>query len=213
MSLAKDPSNRWLSRSPRTRLSAEKVRDQALLVSGLLSKKMYGPGVMPVQPDGIWKVAFSNAEWVTSEGEDLYRRAVYTYIKRSAPYPSFLTFDGSGREVCLSRRITTNTPLQALVTLNDPVYFEAAKALAQSIVSSEDDERGRAIRALRMVLGRNATQEEIDVLEKLYTETKKYYSENSDELSRLMPTMDLELGVYTIMANSLMNMDEFITRG
>ena len=126
--LAKDPFNKLLARGPRVRLSAEAVHDQALAVSGLLSHKMYGPSVMPVQPDGIWQSPYDGESWKQSTGEDLHRRALYTYWKRTAPYPSMVTFDSPSREFCQLRRLRTNTPLQALVTLNDPVYVEAARA-------------------------------------------------------------------------------------
>ena len=128
--LAKDPFNKMLARGPRIRLSSEQVRDQALAASGLLSRKMLGPSVMPMQPDGIWQSPYAGETWMPSTGEDRHRRALYTYWKRTAPYPSMVTFDSPSREFCQSRRIRTNTPLQALVTLNDPVYIEAAQALA-----------------------------------------------------------------------------------
>src|SRR5690606_7318746 len=118
------------ARGARVRLSAEQIRDQALALSGLLSHKMYGPSVMPWQPDGLWNSPYSSSKWVTSKGEDQYRRALYTYWKRTAPYPSMVTFDGASREFCSVQRIRTNTPLQALVTLNDSVYLESAKHFA-----------------------------------------------------------------------------------
>ncbi|MEO0735129.1 MAG: DUF1553 domain-containing protein, partial [Bacteroidota bacterium] len=136
--LAADPYNEWLARGPRFRLTAEQIRDQILATSGLLSDKMYGPSVMPPQPDGLWDaVVYSGRRWVTSEGEDRYRRSVYTYLRRSVPHPSLTTFDGTNREVCLSRRITTNTPLQALLTLNDPAILEAAVHLAREVSNPE----------------------------------------------------------------------------
>ncbi len=116
---------------PRTRLSAEMIRDQALTAAGLLTEQIGGPSVMPPQPDGVWRTVYSSAQWVTAEGPDRYRRGLYTYWRRTSPYPSFLTFDAPSREFCTARRIPTNTPLQALVTLNDPVYIECATALAQ----------------------------------------------------------------------------------
>src|SRR5690606_28113738 len=131
-----DPRNRLLARGPRVRLSAEQVRDQALAVSGLLSDSMFGPGVMPPQPPGVWNSPYNSREWVTSEGEDRYRRAVYTYWKRTAPYPSMVSFDAPSREFCVSQRNQTNTPLQALVTLNDPVYVEASRALARRMAAA-----------------------------------------------------------------------------
>ena len=126
----RDPNNRLLARGPRNRLTAEMVRDQALAVSGLISRKMGGPSVMPPQPEGVWSTVYSDAQWNTPDGPDRYRRGVYTYWRRTSPYPSFLVFDAPSREFCSARREPTNTPLQALVTLNDPVYVESALALA-----------------------------------------------------------------------------------
>ena len=134
--LERDPKNRLFSRGARFRLEAEMVRDQALAVSGLLSRKMYGPSVFPPQPEGLWQAAFNGADrkWNTSRGEDRYRRGLYTFLRRTSPYPSMTTFDAPTRETCTSRRFRTNTPLQAFVTLNDPAYVEAAQALARRIV-------------------------------------------------------------------------------
>ena len=129
----KDPSNKFYARGPRVRLSAEQIRDQALVVSGLMSEKMYGPGVMPFQPEGIWNSPWNGSYWKKSDSTDQYRRAVYTFWKRSAPYPSMISFDGTSREVCTARRIRTNTPLQALTTLNDSVFLEAAQHFAWRI--------------------------------------------------------------------------------
>src|SRR5690606_32972899 len=130
--LERDPENRLLARGPRFRISAEMVRDQALFVSGLLSAKMYGPPVRPPQPSLGLSAAFGGGiDWQPSAGADRYRRAIYTTWRRSNPYPSMVTFDAPNREVCTVRRDRTNTPLQALVTLNDPVYIEAAQALAR----------------------------------------------------------------------------------
>ena len=126
----RDPHNRLLARGPQQRLTAEMVRDQALLASGLLSDKMGGPPVMPPQPDGVWNTVYNDSKWRDATGPDRYRRAIYTYIKRTSGYPSFLTFDASDHDTSLARRIPTNTPLQALVTLNDPVYYEASEGLA-----------------------------------------------------------------------------------
>ncbi|MEL7159367.1 MAG: PSD1 and planctomycete cytochrome C domain-containing protein [Bacteroidota bacterium] len=125
-----DPENRWLARGPRFRLSAEQVRDQALVVGGLLNPEVYGPSVMPHQPDGVWNVIRQVARWRKSPGELAHRRALYTFYRRVSPYPTMLLFDAPSRENCVSRRIRTNTPLQAMVTLNDPVFVEAAAALA-----------------------------------------------------------------------------------
>ncbi|HEY8396531.1 MAG TPA: DUF1553 domain-containing protein [Flavihumibacter sp.] len=132
--LEKDAANKYYARGPRLRLSAEQIRDQHLQISGALSTKMYGPGVMPWQPDGIWLSPYNGSRWQMSEGEDQYRRAVYTYWKRSSPYPSMMNFDGAQRVVCNARRIRTNTPLQALVTLNDSVYVDLARHFAERMI-------------------------------------------------------------------------------
>lgn len=128
--LEKDPSNRYLVRGPRVRLSAEQIRDQALAITGMMNSKMFGPPVMPYQPEGIWSSPYNGEKWVKSSENEQYRRAVYTFWKRTSPYPSMMAFDGVGREVCVSRRIRTNTPLQALVTLNDSVYVDLSAKLA-----------------------------------------------------------------------------------
>jgi hypothetical protein len=118
---------RWSQVEPRTRLSAERVRDQALSVAGLLSPKMHGPPVYPPQPAGIWNSIYSGRKWLESTGEDRFRRGIYTYQNRTSGYPGFLTFDAPSRDLCSARRIASNTPLQALVTLNDPAHIEAAQ--------------------------------------------------------------------------------------
>ncbi len=132
--LERDPYNRLLARGPRFSLDAEGIRDVPLAVSGLLSTKMDGPSVFPSQPAGIWNMPYSSDKWTTSEGEDRYRRSIYTFWRRTSPYPSFMTFDATSREFCTARRVRTNTPLQALTLLNDPASFEAARALAARII-------------------------------------------------------------------------------
>jgi hypothetical protein len=134
----RDPHNRLLARGPRVRLEAEMIRDQALAVSGLLSRKLGGPSVMPPQPEGVWSNPYSGEKWSLSNGDDRYRRGVYTFWRRTAPYPSFMSFDAPSREFCVVRRPRTNTPLQALTVLNDPVYVEAAQSLARKIASAPE---------------------------------------------------------------------------
>ena len=128
--LEKDPNNKFYARIARVRLSAEQIRDQALCISGVMSNKMYGPSVYPYQPKGLWLSPYNSTDWEQSEGEDQYRRGLYTFWKRSAPYPSMVTFDGIARNVCTARRIRTNTPLQALTTLNDSAYIDMARHFA-----------------------------------------------------------------------------------
>ncbi|WP_273443736.1 PSD1 and planctomycete cytochrome C domain-containing protein [Neolewinella agarilytica] len=136
--LALDPDNRWLARGPRFRLSAEQIRDQALVVSGLFNPKVYGPSVMPHQPEGVWNVIRHVARWKTSPDGQNHRRGLYTFYRRASPYPTMLLFDAPSRELCVSRRIRTNTPLQAMVTLNDPVFVEAAEALAAGAMEAHN---------------------------------------------------------------------------
>ena len=131
--LEKDPYNRLFSRGPRFRMEAEMVRDQALAISGLLKRKIGGPSVFPYQPEGIWFAPYSGDAGSRVVSGDQYRRGLYTYWRRSAPYPSFITFDAPSREVCTERRSRTNTPLQALATLNDPAFVQPASALASRI--------------------------------------------------------------------------------
>jgi hypothetical protein len=178
--LAKDPQNRLLARGPRQRLTAEMVRDQALAASGLLSRKRGGAPVMPPQPPGVWQTVYNNKDWVESRGEDRHRRALYTFWKRSAAYPGFLSFDLPARDLCTARRTPTNTPLQALVTLNDVVYHEAAGALAKR-VKREAGEDGasrsaRAVeaeiaRAFELVVSRPPSAAEAKRLHQLYDES------------------------------------------
>ena len=132
--LERDPYNRLFSRGPRFRMEAEMVRDQALAVSGLLKRTIGGPSVFPYQPDGIWFAPYSGERWTESRDGDQYRRGLYTFWRRSAPYPSFIAFDAPSREVCCERRSRTNTPLQALATLNDPAFVQPAAALAGRIL-------------------------------------------------------------------------------
>ncbi|MFL6405438.1 MAG: PSD1 and planctomycete cytochrome C domain-containing protein, partial [Nitrososphaeraceae archaeon] len=146
----RDPYNRLLARGPRFRMEAEMVRDSVLAASGLLSPKIGGPSVFPPQPDGIWDIPYSSEKWTTSEGEDRYRRGLYVFIRRSATYPSFMTFDATSREHTTVRRVRTNTPLQALTTLNDDAYFDAARALAARVLK-EANGASRAVYAFRVV--------------------------------------------------------------
>ncbi|NQD69339.1 DUF1553 domain-containing protein [Sphingobacterium shayense] len=217
----KDPENFYLARGPRFRLSAEQIRDQALTVSGLLSKKMYGPSVMPYQPDGVWMTVYSGESWATSTGEDQYRRGVYTFLKRTSPYPSFISFDASSREVCLVDRIRTNTPLQALTTLNDPVYLEAAKNLAGMM---EKDGKGDVESCIkvgyRRIMLKEPIPEKTVALQKLYVEAFDNFSKKPAEAAKFMGVdprtfKGEELAskaAFMVVANALLNLDEFLTK-
>lgn len=210
-----DPQNKWLARGPRVRLSAEQIRDQALAVSGLLSKKMYGPSVMPPQPEGVWNVIRHVAKWVSSEGEDKYRRALYTFHRKSSPYPTQITFDGTSREFCVSRRIRTNTPLQALVTLNDPVYFEAAVALAKRM-NHEQITREKIEEGYRLAAGRKADSLKVNSLIDFYEKTKQAYLVQPQLLDSLRldyEAPDADFAALVNTANVILNLDDVLVKG
>jgi hypothetical protein len=213
--LAKDQLNKFYARAPRVRLSAEQIRDQALAVSGVLNTKMYGPGIMPYQPDGIWLSPYNGLKWKTSKNGDQYRRAIYTYWKRTAPYPSMMTFDGSARELCVARRIRTNTPLQALVTLNDSVYVEAAGHLAKRMIASAPGTREQIKNGFAFAMGHEASEQELGVLMGLYDKvsggsTIKKVSTASTGFAG--HAGELENEAMTIVASAIMNLDEFVTK-
>ena len=209
-----DPENELYARGPRIRLGAEQIRDQALAVAGLLSDKMYGPGVMPPQPDGVWQTVYNGAKWIESKGEDRYRRGIYTYLKRTSPYPSFLTFDAGSREVCTIRRTVTNTPLQALVTLNDPVYLEASYQLAKNTRVVSDIDKSISNAYLKATFKR-IEPTSLKTLKELYNSSLSEFKE-SPESSELFLHFDdkpsPELSALTVVANAIMNLDEFLTK-
>lgn len=214
----KDPYNKWYSRGARVRLSAEQVRDQALAVSGLLSTKMYGPPVMPYQPEGIWSIPYNSDKWIISEGEDRYRRAIYTHWKRSALYPSMVTFDMAGRDLCSARRIRTNTPLQALVTLNDPAYVEAAQYFARNMQTKGGQQTAERIQwAYQKAINQAITPEKQAALQQLYEAAfASFTSKTNDPLAMIgdiKDATDLEdLAALVVVANAILNLDEFITK-
>lgn len=211
--LEKDPMNRLLARGPRVRLSAEQVRDQALAVSGLLSTKMYGKPVMPYQPEGVWQSVYNSKKWEQSKGEDQYRRAVYTFMKRTSPYPSMMTFDGSSREFCVIRRIRTNTPLQALVTLNDPVYVEAAAAFARRMMAAASSPEDRIAKGYEMALLHPIPQKKKQILLALYQDALQGYKTGVVKTSGdQKPKPTAEERALAVVASALLNLDEFITK-
>ncbi|MCH2209318.1 MAG: DUF1553 domain-containing protein [Lentisphaerales bacterium] len=171
--LSKDPRNRFLARFPRIRLTPEQIRDQALRASGLLSEKMFGPSVMPYQPNGVWQTVYSGKKWQTSKNGDQHRRALYTYWRRTSPFPAMETFDMTSRENCTTRRIRTNTPLQALVTLNDPGFMEMAAALGKRMKDQSGDFKSKINKAFSLLLIRNATNQEVSLLEESFNNMKK----------------------------------------
>ncbi|MFT6863740.1 MAG: hypothetical protein ACJAVK_002301 [Akkermansiaceae bacterium] len=218
----RDPDNRLVARGPRVRLTAEMIRDQALAVSGLLSAKMYGEPVRPPQPNLGLKAAFGGGtDWQTSPGEDKFRRGLYTSWRRSSPYPSMATFGAPNREVCTVRRGSSNTPLQALVTLNDPVYIEAAQALARRMASQSGTVAAKLEHGFRLCLSRPPNSVEAARLLSLYETTRAKYASDT-KLAQEMATNPIgpipkgadvvALAALTVVGNILLNLDETLMK-
>jgi hypothetical protein len=226
-SYALDPDNTLLSRGPRFRLDAEVLRDNALMISGLIHPEVGGPSVHPYQPPGLWKekalTGYGAGTWPEISGQELYRRGLYTYRRRSVPYPTFQAFDAPGFEYCTAERARTNTPLQALTTMNDPQFVEAARVFGQRILREGGDDLGAKLDfALRQCLTRPAREEERVLFEDLYNEQHAAFSADStgaDQLirqGRAPVPSDLdsaELATWTTIANILLNLDETVTKG
>jgi len=188
----RDPANRLLARGPRFRLTSEQLRDQALSIAGLLSEKMFGPPVMPYQPPGIWLTPYEGRDWVTATNTEGHRRAIYTFIRRSTTYPSFVTFDSPSREYCTVRRVRSNTPLQSLDLLNSPVYFEAAQGLAKRMKAEAGPELDSELkRGLFLATLRPPREEQLATFRKLY--------------ERVGGNLDL-------VANAILNLDEVLNK-
>jgi hypothetical protein len=221
-----DPDNAYLSRGPRFRLRAEVIRDQALAVAGLLSTKQFGSPVYPPNPVKSVRSAFAGAtNWVESQGEDRYRRAIYTYLKRSAPHPLFDTFDMATREVCNLRRIRTNTPLQSFMTLNDRTFIEAAQAMAAKMLKQGDTPRTQIEYGFQLALLRPASPEQIAELETLYIEMHENYLAALEDANLMIDAIgnfgideetrkskSAELAALTVVANVMLNLDAFLTK-
>ena len=214
----RDPTNRLLARGPRFRMEAEMLRDSALASAGLLSLKIGGPSVFPFQPEGIWVIPYNGDQWKISDADDRYRRGLYTFWRRTSPYPSFLSFDASSREYCTVRRIRTDTPLQALTTLNDPAFFDAARGLARRMKSE-----GGAATADRLTFGfracvaRRPKPEEVRRLLALYIkELTRYQASPKAALSiaggPAAQADTAEIAALTIVGNVLLNLDETLTK-
>ena len=219
----RDPENRLLARGPRVRLTAEMVRDQALAVAGLLSPKMLGPSVRPPQPNLGVSAAFGGSiDWQTSAGEDKFRRGIYTAWRRSNPYPSMSTFDAPNRDICIVRRARTNTPLQALVMMNDPVYVEAAQGLARrAIAEGGATPDAKAAFALKACLSRPATDDEVKRLVMLYEQAKAGFVKNPPKAAQFATTplgplpakMDVtDAAAWTVVASVILNLDEMFMK-
>jgi len=214
----RDPENRLLARGPRFRMTAEMIRDSALQASGLLSDHIGGPSVYPDQPDGIWNTPYNDEQWQLSPGADRLRRGLYTFWKRTSPYPSFLSFDATSHESCTVRRLRTNTPLQALTLLNDVVYLSAAKALAsRMMILGGKTPIDRIGFGFRSVMVRKPTTSETLRLERLLDQEESRFKAKPIEAKSLLavktePTDLVDEAAYTIVAQVILNLDEAITK-
>ena len=224
--LERDPQNRLLARGPRLRLDAEVLRDQALAVSGLLVPRVGGKGVKPYQPPNIWEpVAFGGSNtrfYKQGTGDDLYRRSIYTFFKRTAPPPFMSTFDAPNREQACSRRGRSNTPMQALQLMNDIQHVEAARCFAQRILrEGGENARQRIAWAWRVVTSRRPQDDEVQIAHEILQRHLEHYSKDKEAAKRLIhygeskpaPTGDVtELASYTMLANLILNLDESVNK-
>jgi hypothetical protein len=223
--LAADPENKYLSRASRLRLSSELVKDHVLASSGLLVREIGGPSVKPYQPDGIWELSTSGrgalANYVQDHGEKLYRRGIYNFIKRTVPPPVMLMFDASNRDQCEVRRISTNTPLQALIMMNDPMVLEASRVLAERLMLENISVEERLAKAFRLILCRKAPETELGILKRFYDDERKYYEGNAEKTRLKLQAGEYkheqihdEAGTAALMqiVTTLYNTDEAITR-
>ncbi len=217
--LARDPYNKLYAHGPRFRVDAETVHDIALAESGLLSEKMFGPPVFPYQPEGVWDIPYSNDKWIESKNEDRHRRAIYTMTRRSAPYPSLVTYDAPSREFCTVRRVRTNTPLQALTSLNDPSFFEAARALAKRVTEEGGKTASDHINyAFRLTTSRSPSSGELDRVATFYKQQEEEYLKNPESAYKIIGTRSesvrdaAQTAAWTMVANVLLNIDEAITK-
>jgi hypothetical protein len=215
--LQKDPNNKLYARASRVRLSAEQLRDQALQVSSVLSQKIGGPSVMPFQPDGIWRSPYNGDTWKMSSGEDQFRRAMYTYWKRTAPYPSMITFDAGAREVCVTRRIRTNTPLQALTTLNDSTYVVMARYFAKQM----QEKGGKSINAqiqkgYEAMMYKPMPPAKLNALLDLYNTALIKYRKDEDATCEMIGAPGTsnkpETAALVVVANAMLNLDEWLNK-
>jgi hypothetical protein len=208
--MEKDPSNRLLARGPRNRLSAEMIRDQALATGGLISPKLFGPPVFPPQPAGVWNSVYSGATWKESQGEDRFRRGIYTYCKRTSGFPGLLAFDAPSRDLCSARRLVSNTPLQALVTMNDPAHIEAAQGLAKRMRESSPDLAAQLAFGVLLATQQSASPDDIAALASLHADSMGEYEKSPADSAKLGETPSAAAMV--LVANTILNLDSSLTR-
>ena len=217
-----DPYNKWLSHQSRWRLDAEFVRDNALATSGLLAQAIGHDVGKPYQPKGYWDyLNFPQRQWENGKGDQLYRRGLYTHWQRQYLHPSLLAFDAPGREECIAERTRSNTPLQALVLLNDPIFIEAARAMAYQVLKgSESKDEARIQTLFRDVLCRSASEAEVKILETLLAGGRSEYRADGDSANRFLSIGDfkgndvdtIELAAWTGVTRAILNLHETITR-
>jgi hypothetical protein len=227
--IAKDPENRLLGRMSRLRLPAETIRDQALAASGLLDGRIGGPSVSPYQPTGLWEELMSREDgknwtaqvYVQSRGADLYRRTMYTFWKRTSPPPTLSTFDAPDREVCTVRRARTNTPLQALILMNDPTYVEAARKLAERVLAEPGTTDERLSEAFGLVVARRPSERERAVLRQIFDTQLAAFRTDPGAIGKLLAVGEsprderlepAELAAWATVASVILNLDEAVTR-
>jgi hypothetical protein len=220
-----DPENRLISRGPRFRLDAEVIRDQALYVSGLLKEMRGGKGFRPYQPAGLWEaIAFlesNTSKYMQDHGEGIYRRSLYLFWKRTSPHPAMLAFDAPMREACVVRRSRTNTPLQALVTMNEPAYLEAARVMAENVIRAAKSDARRIDWAFRDALTRRPEEEERKLLLNALARYRKSFAANKDEAASVLSVGESkrderipvqEHAAWMLVCSTILNMDEFLTQ-
>jgi hypothetical protein len=223
--IAKDDKNRLLSRGPRFRMDAEVLRDSALQVSGLLVEKIGGPPVKPYQPPGVWEAVSmpesNTKQYQADTGESLYRRSMYSFWKRFAPPPSLETFDAQAREVVCTKRARTNTPLQALVTMNDPQFVEAARKLAERAIKAAPDDPGRIDFMAKNTISRGLSAEEQPAFTKSLETFRGHFSAHADDATALLTTGEspvdaslptADVATWTMIANQFLNLDEYVNK-
>jgi hypothetical protein len=226
-SLAQDPENRLLSRGPRHRLLAELIRDQALAASGLLVSKIGGPSVKPYHPPGLYEQVVAQrdnpkATYTQGSGEDLHRRSLYTYWKRSVPHPAMLLFDAPFRETCTLRRSRSNTPLQALNLLNDPTYVEAARFLGRRmLMEGGDTSESRLTHGFRLLLARRPKPAELAIFQAALERSKAAFHADPESATQFLKVGEaktetdlnpVELAAFATVAGTLLNLDETVTK-
>ncbi len=220
--IAADPENKWLGRAPARRLTAEMLRDQALAASGLLVEQVGGPSVRPYQPPGLWEIAMNNPHYDQGHGDDLHRRSLYTFWKRTVPPPSLIAFDAPERNVCVVRRQTTSTPLQGLALLNDVQLTEAARQISERMLKEGGDSLDEQIRwVFRLITSRHPSSGEMAILKSLYLEQRDGFVADQQSAAKLLavgeaandPTLSpVELAAGAILAEALLNHDEALMR-